>query len=150
MEFYLGFFVGLVVIIILSIYKRGKNKEYDERQKIIIGRAYKYGYAILLISIFLFNFLSYKYNLDMLLIPFYCMIISYLFISVYLIYHDSFLYLRGNYKKSIFTLITIAILNIIIYLFAGYHKINLIAGLYLIIVSLTLYLKEKNGENKDE
>lgn len=68
MFIYLNFFVVFIIVILIN-YKR-KIKLYDERQRIFIGNAYRYGYASLVLSIFSLNFLSYRYQIDILAIPY--------------------------------------------------------------------------------
>lgn len=131
----MGMAVGIVTVVIVAIVakvvfkKKVFSCEYDERQELIRGRAFKYGFwvmaAYFLVYGVLAEFLKFKHigsgSLSVLGVG-----IGILVFAVYAIWHDAYYALTENPKR--FTM-----------LFGAIMVLNLVGGIR--------YIRDSNGDN---
>lgn len=113
----LGFVIGLILCIVIFRFFNSNKKaktEYDERQELVRGRGYKYGFytalIYLVVAIFppVLGFDLYK-NGPIICIGGICL--SVLVLCIYNLWHDSYWGLNNDRKKYIILIIVIALFN---------------------------------------
>lgn len=163
MDIALGFFVGIVagcilIAIILKITKTdGSIKcNYDERQQLVRGKGFKYGFFTLIICNFLALGLSSftkKQYIESEVFMIISILIGVFVYAVYCIWNDAYFSLNESPKKVLIAFALIALLNIGL----GYrnylrgilfqngvltiHCTNLFCGVLFLLIFLVLAIK---------
>lgn len=154
-----GIIVGIIlVVILLKITKtNGKIKcEFDERQEMIRGRGFKYGFYTLLIYDAVYGVVDltvekpYADNLLMLVIGIAISVVVY---AGYAIWHESYFALNESPRKFLIAFAAVAVINLAI---AGinakrgiliqegqltWYGTNLVAGIMFLVIMLVLGVK---------
>lgn len=154
-----GIIVGIIlVVILLKITKtNGKIKcEFDERQEMIRGRGFKYGFYTLLIYDAVYGVVDltvekpYADNLLMLVIGIAISVVVY---AGYAIWHESYFALNESPRKFLIAFAAVAVINLAI---AGinakrgiliqegqltWYGTNLVAGIMFLAIMLVLGVK---------
>ena len=156
----IGIVVGiiLVLIILMFVNKDGRLKtKYDERQLLVRGKAYKYGFFACLISNAVFMFFmtgDFGFEVFGYSIFFFPILIGVTVQVTYCIFKDGYVGLNTNMTRFIIIIAVIGVLNFALFfrsLFAGDLIINgrmqgpflnLLCGLLLIIVAVELFIKK--------
>lgn len=156
----IGLMVGIVLVVVLlkAMNKNGKAKtEYDERQQIERGKAYKYGFFAMLLTcaalIFLDTFETVLPFLGML--TYFLPILAGVVVQFsYSIFHDAYEGLNTNMGRFTVILIAISALNIVIavirFVRGGMIEdgklcsqfLNLLVGIMCLIVGIELLIKK--------
>lgn len=170
--FTLGFAIGfvLIAIIIRICNKNNKSKtEYDERQLLTRGKAYKYSYVAVIICLALmmiFEANDIKLPIDRITLCFIPIIISALINVIYCIIQDAYFGLNNEKKKYGIAFSIIAIINLAFAIMSivdgqmivdgilTYKSLNLICAFMFILIAVTLLIKamntNRNGGDEDE
>ncbi len=166
----IGILVGIVLAVILlkAINKNGKAKtEYDERQQIERGKAYKFGFYIMMIACVLMLTLQVcEVDLSILgmttwFLPIFAGIIAQI---SYSIFHDAYEGLNTNMSRFFVVMAVIAVFNIVIAVISfvrigvmedGIMRpqfLNLLCGILFLIIALELLVKKmmNDREERDE
>lgn len=156
-------FTKLLLVLIRT--DKGKKCKFDERQEIVRGKGFKYGFFTMLICNGLFICMKIAEiplfaELEVLIT-----IGSFTGISVWLVYciwNEGYFALNGDKGRMMILFVFAAIMNLCIGGYAlvhgtaiqngklTYHSINLFCGLLFIIIFLTMFLKRIYKDGKDE
>ena len=115
----IGLFVGLIICVVFFKYwnKGGKLKtQYDEKQEIVRGRAYKYAFWTLVVYEAVMCILSgFSFNLhaDMFIMHFSGIIIAALVHASYSVWNDAYMGLNTNSKRFTVCMILIGLVNLL-------------------------------------
>lgn len=160
----LGAFIGMLVgLCICALFFRKSNTdgklrtEYDERQKIVRGKAYKYGFYAMVYTLVIFFLLeSGEIILPMHnTIKDFCIImVGIMVVGVYSIWNGAYWGLNNNPRQyailfTICTIINFAVSILAIARGSMYENnmlqapfINLLAGVMFLIIAVTLFMKK--------
>lgn len=165
---YAGVIIGIIcVVFLLALTKNGDSAKckFDERQELVRGRGFKYGFFTLLIC----NFIVFL--LEMSDVPVYAeteviVVINCLIgISIYVIYciwNEGYFALNENRKRLMVAFAVIGVANLLVSAVniaegtmiengkLTFRSLNLCCGLLLIVVFVTLLLKKVCKDGKDE
>lgn len=165
---YAGVIIGIIcVVLLLALTKNGDSAKcrFDERQELVRGRGFKYGFFTLLIC----NFIVFM--LEMSDVPVYAeteviVVINCLIgISIYVIYciwNEGYFALNENRKRLMVAFAVIGVGNLLVSAVniaegtmiengkLTFRSLNLCCGLLLIVVFVTLLLKKVCKDGKDE
>ncbi|MCR5468480.1 MAG: hypothetical protein K6F37_05915 [Lachnospiraceae bacterium] len=119
-----GFLATFIVVIIITAWAR-KNKqkcEYDERQQLIRGKAYKYAFFGTFISAFCFMALigSEIYPVSAVHALFLTMMVGLVIYVVYSVWHDAYFTVNSNPSRYLILIAVIGIMN----LFSGIVEVR--------------------------
>lgn len=167
----IGVAIGLIVVaVILKVTRNdgGIRCKFDERQAIIRGKGYQYGFISLVICNILYALLSatdLKLPVDLDMAVFLGIFISIVVMISYLIWHDAYFALNERRPRVMIAFMLIAALN----LWLGVKSIlegravrdgvltggslNLFCGILFIIIFVVLlakHIKEASGMQEDE
>lgn len=164
-----GFAVGIILVIIVAKFANKNKKvktEYDERQKLLRGEGYKYGFYAVLAYAAVTSLLGIA-NVSLPMEPS-VYGFSYVFVGVvvdvgYCIFHDCYWGLNNNRVKWLLVMLFAAIINIITTVGAILNGeffnngmisspgINMFCSLLLIILAVCVLIKSiiENGEVHD-
>jgi len=167
-----GFVIGLLlcVVIFMVCNKNGKMKsEYDERQNVIRGKGYKYGFYT---AMFYFAFMAIwplteiELPLSITVEAFVGIVLSVLVMSVYSIWNDAYWAINNNVERYTIMFIVITIFNLFVggMSIAKGHMfkdgklqdpfINLLCGIMFLIIAVVLivkkYTKKEDAEYGEE
>lgn len=163
-----GILCGIFVAILIAKMTRkdGSVKcKYDERQEIIRGRGFKYGFYTLLIYFALDIFLEELLErfAEQSVILFIGMCLGLAVYAVYGIWNDGYISLNENPTRVIITFILIAVFNFAVsimrYLLHGdlcvngvltLNGINLVCGLLLLVVVFAMLAKQISRRKEDD
>lgn len=157
----------LFTIIFISLTRADKNVKckYDERQELVRGKGFKYGFFSMLICNVLFT------CMELAEMPLFAEFEVLILISsimgiivwvVYCIWNEGYFALNENKKKLMILFAVISVVNFIVsgvWIFRGmviqngkltYYSTNLFCGLLFIIIYLTMLLKRICKDGKDE
>lgn len=163
----IGFAIGLLVVaILLAITKKGDEtkNQFDERQELVRGRGFKYGFFTLMISNAVLLFLKILEiplfsNMEVAMTA--SIIVGVSVFASYCIWNDGYFALNENRKSLLIMLGLIGALNLVIgigNIFAGvimengaftFRSTNLFCSLMFIVVFIVLLLKQiKDGKEE--
>ena len=162
-----GAFVGiLIALVIMKMTKTdGSIKcKYDERQKLVRGEAYKYGFWTLVIYSFCYGLLSgiVEKVVDNLTVMVIGICLAACIEICYSIWHDAYFSLNEDKKKVFIAFGIIGVINIVmglINLFSGecfengqltYRSSNLFCGLLFVVVFIIYSLKNMKNNKEME
>lgn len=164
----IGFIVGLLLSVVIFIIcnKNHKSKtEYDERQKIIRGNAYKYGFFTAMVYFgmqVLFDAIELELPLEYSVSAFLGLVISALVTVIYSILKDAYWGENNNQKRYFifFAVITainllVAIMNIVdgemvVDGIVQFCSVNLICAIMLIILMVVALFKDKLSSGEED
>ena len=161
--FQYGIYIGVFVAIAVSIfvwkkYKKGKKPYYDERQELIRGRAFRYGFYAMIfwIAISMFaEFLFERTLFDRGAFAFITVIAGVGVNVVYSILSGSYFYVNMNRRKYIIILIAATVINfissvamiarggIIVDGVLTYKCVNILVTILLVAVLAAIYIRDK-------
>ncbi len=171
MGYYLGAGAGVIVGLILIavvfkfVRKDGSYRcKYDERQELVRGRGFKYGFLTMLIYqagvTFFGNILEGFIELNILSIIGICL--GMVVYATYSIWNDGYVAVNENPQRLIIVFGGVSILNLIIGIRNGiegkicingivsYGAINVVCGILLLIIFVEMIMKYVCIKNKDE
>ncbi|MBD5464619.1 MAG: hypothetical protein HDR22_02165 [Lachnospiraceae bacterium] len=163
-----GFIAGvLFTILFLALTKTDKNVKckFDERQELVRGKGFQYGFFSMLICNVLFTCMELAEmplfaEFEVLILI--SSIIGIGVCAVYCIWNEGYFALNENKKRLMILFAVISVMN---FIFGGvwiyqdmviqngkltYYSINLFCGLLFIIIFLTMLLKRICKDGKDE
>ncbi len=165
-----GMAVAIILFVIIKrlVLKQGKRagQEYDERQQLIIGRAYKYAFYTLAFyncAAALFEMATGIVWCELMTNLFIGIIVSVMVFAVYCIRYDAYMPLRVNPVRYIVLFSLLGVFNIGISLINSADDgsflvngmltndfVNLLAGAVLLLLALTLGVRCLSDRNKTE
>ena len=163
-----GLILGLLIcVIIFKVCNRNSKLkcEYDERQEMARGRAYKYGFytAIVYLGFMaIWPLFEIKLIVDNTVLSFIGVLVSICVMAVYAIWHDAYWGLNNNKNRYILVFILATVINLangIISILSGHMVedgvvqapcINLLCGLMFLIIAVTLLIKDKFKKDEEE
>lgn len=164
-----GLIVGLIVIVILLKVTKtdGRMKcEYDERQSVIRGKGYKYGFLTFIICDFFYAMLyaaDVKIPLDAAAFAVLSIMIALAVQVAYCIWNDAYFSLNENKNRVLIAFAAIGLLNLVIGITGlkegraiengvlNFRSTNLFCGcLFLIVFAVLLLKKISRSENGEE
>ena len=155
-----GLIVGILLVVVLS---KAANKdhrvktEYDERQQVIRGVAYRYAFYTIMIYeavMIVLTLAEIELPVEDYILHFGGIVLSGLVLAVYSIWHDVYWGLNNNRTRYGVVFFITALLNLIPVIFAikggsflkdgkfGSQVLNLMALVMLLILAIALLLKE--------
>jgi len=171
-EYKYGFVIGIVVAVLLmgvliAVLRKGVcgNNQYDERQELIRGRAFKYGFFTMMFSNVIFLFLKMLeiklfQNGEVLLVL--SILLGVMIFASYCIWNDAYFALNDNRKSLMIMLALIGIFNTILgvqnviegNLIEGgslaWRGSNLYCGLMLIEIFVVMFLKHLKDKKEEQ
>jgi hypothetical protein len=153
----------IVVGIILSNQKKNR-KEYDERQELVRGRGFKYGfYTLMLYCVFymMADIVEFKIIMDTFAVMTLGICISLLVHTSYCIWNDGFVALNDEGARGIKSTLLVGVLNFSLGIFniidggvvcdgvITYRCSNLEVGILFLLVVAVMLLK-RNRDRKEE
>ena len=168
----LGFVAGVVlisvicVIIMLLATKKGKSlkSKYDERQEIIRGRGFKYGFYTMMGCNMLYATVEIgfgKLPVENTLVLFLIALLGVCVYAWYCILHDGYFALNDKPKAFITCMFIIAIINIVIGVMEiyakglfrdgmlSYNSMNFMCGIFILLTDMVMIIK-KVRDRKEE
>lgn len=164
----IGFFIGLLIAVVLIFFCNRNKKfktEYDERQKLIRGEAYKYGFTFLIIYmvfIMFFDIANVSPPLDMLSLMVSGILIGVTIVACYSIWNGAYWGLNNNVKRYMCVFIAGFILNGAIALIsiirgtmfsdgvANGSFVNFLVTIMFAIISIVMFVRNKIDNPVDE
>ncbi len=168
----LGFFVGLLVsgilfIILFKIVKKDSfiRCRYDERQQLVRGRGFKYGFFGCMIfgMIYILSDVGLKMQyMDTSMAVFLCIMIGAVIYVVYSIWNEAYFSLNENPKRITLLLTAVGVLNIVCSIYRIHEGLfengvltfingsNLICGICILIILVVLIIKNCSDQRKAE
>ena len=161
-----GFLVGIIIVILFSkkANTNGKIKtEYDERQKVVRGQSFKYGYYtyIILLAIMMLTSMSgIEFPVENAVMYFALLSIGAIVTCVHSILNDAYMGLNNNIKSWIILLIVATIINYAASVAAWIDGrmivdgklstpfINFLCGVMITIIGIVGFIKI-SGKNKE-
>lgn len=115
----LGMYFAMMIVLLAIVYavrkKSGFTCKYDERQKIIQGQGYKYGFFVIMISCMAYGIVIGDYDL-----PIHpavgitaCVFLGIGVFIGYCIWKDAYFGIKGNNRKMIILMVLMVILNVL-------------------------------------
>lgn len=163
----IGCIVGLILTgcLLMASTKDGKIKrDYDERQQLVRGRGFKYGFFTMMIcnglSVFLFICME-KPFMDAATASTVSIIIAIVVYVSYCIWNEGYFSLNENPKKVVVLFLIIGVFNVVAFIGNAVHGnviqdgvltfrgINLVCALMVAVVLLVLLLKRINRKRED-
>ena len=156
-----GFFIGLLIASVLIIFSNKNRKfktEYDERQKVIRGNAYKYGFMFLvcyLLLIMFFDATGFEIPLDLAALAVTGIVSGVTVVACYSIWNGAYWGLNNNVKRYMIVFIAGFVLNgviAVISLVMGtmfkdgiVHGsfVNLIVTIMFVIISIVMFIRKR-------
>ena len=163
-----GIVVGLLVTFILLIVMRtdGSLKaKYDERQELVRGRGFKYGFFTMMIYYAIYGYLGVAFEeipIDHMVGCMLGILIGVMVHACYCIWNEGYFALNENRKRVLIIFAVVAIVN---FLIAGRNMVhgemvqdgvltiqslNLFCGVLLIVIAVVLFLKDHLGAKGEE
>lgn len=163
-----GIVVALIITFILLLVMKtdGSLKcKYDERQELVRGRGFKYGFFTLLIYFAVYGYLGIaleKLPVDHMTGCFVGILLGVLVCACYQIWNEGYFALNENRRRVLIIFAVVAVVN---FLIAGrnmmhgemvhngvltIHSLNLFCGLMFIIIAVVLFLKDRLGAKEEE
>lgn len=165
--FVIGLVIGLLVVAIcLAVTKKGDEtkNQFDERQEMVRGRGFKYGFFTLMISnavLLLLNVLEVSLFSNMEVAMTASIIVGVAVFASYCIWNDGYFALNENRKSMLIIFGLIGVLNLVIgigNLITGviiengaltFRSTNLFCALLFLVIFVVLLLKQiKNGKEE--
>ncbi|MBQ0079152.1 MAG: hypothetical protein KBS66_04565 [Eubacterium sp.] len=169
-----GFVVGIILaIVLIVIFAKNRNTDgsarakYDERQKIVRGKGYAVGFYTAMgyfVVVLMFDILCVKFPLTTGMVAFLGLIITALACVEYCIIKDAYWGLNENKKSYKWFFGIVGLINLAIGInevreegffidgFISDNLINLTVGVFLIIILITVFIKDnmdKRAELED-
>lgn len=163
-----GVVVGLIVTFVLLLVMKtdGALKcKYDERQELIRGRGFKYGFFTMMIYYATYGFLGAVFEpmpVDHMTGCVLGILLGVLVYACYGIWNEGYFALNEDRKRVLIIFAVIAIVNFGIAarnMMCGemvqdgvltMHSLNLFCGLLFIVIAAVLFLKERLGAKEEE
>lgn len=167
----LGMLVGLLVALVLAkllakyYHTDGQKKSnYDERQKLLIGKGYKYAFSTLIVYNCLYVVLyamTGKAFFDIPTAAFMNIFIGVAVFAVYCIWKEAYFSLNDNYRKYIILITILMLINaagglgiarhetLIENGMLTYRSLNLLCALLILIILTALLIKKIVSRNTD-
>lgn len=163
-----GIIVGLIVAFILLLVMKtdgSLKSKYDERQELVRGRGFKYGFFTMMVYYVIYGFLGValeKMPVDHLVGCILGILLGVLVCACYAIWNEGYFALNEDRKRVLIIFAVIAIVNFVV---AGVnmmqyglvqdgvltiHSLNLFCGLLFIIIGIVLFLKDRLGAKEEE
>lgn len=169
--YWLGFFVGILVVALVSVIftiimkKKNGKCEYDERQELARGKAYKYAYftllMYLLLSIIGMNLI--EAHIPFTIVAFVGICISVSVYAISCIKNDAYIGLQRNANKTAIAFILAGIINLgcgcvrmvkgeqlLAEDFVDNVCINFMAGLLLFLIAIVLLVKAQYDKKHED
>lgn len=159
-------FVGLVIV--STLFRKNKNNDrqsnYDERQLIVQGKGYKYGFftvCILEVINYFFYIGEIKSSIDPEVIALLIVLFGAMVHTVYCIINDAYLKRYEDKKIALWIFLFVGLIDIINSirnliigeLFTDYAMLTFVAGLFFLIVPVSVFIrtqKLKIEEDEDD
>lgn len=156
----IGFVIGLVLCVGIFRICNNNNKlksEYDERQEVIRGRAYKYGfYAAIFYLVFLtiWPLTEISLNVSDAVLGFCGIILSVCVMAIYSIWNDAYWGINNNRTRYLIIFVVATVINLLVGIRSVVSGdiiedgivqapcINLLCGLMFLVVTATLLIKK--------
>ena len=162
-----GIALGLVVTVAVlkAVKKDGRIKcRYDERQVLVQGRSFKYGFYTLLVCLMLDVFLGDLADpyVDHGVIVFLCLAVGVIVGAGYAIWNDGYFSLNEYPKRVVAAFLAIALLNFVVFLryihegeliengVVTLSAINLICAVLLLVIVLIILARYACRKRQDE
>jgi len=162
-----GIVFGLILALLIAKYANtdGKCKtEYDERQKIVRGDAYKYAFWTLIVSLGVLTLvdLAMDIKIQFSIISFVLIILAILVLSVYCIFKGAYWGQNSNKKRYIIVLIAGGLLNFFVAVAAIVNGemlidgkmqpqfLNLLCGVLMTIVGVAIAINSRQSGEEEQ
>lgn len=154
-----GLVIGMVlVIVILRLTKKDYSLrcKYDERQQLVRGRGFKYGFFTLMLYDIFYGFgnvILEKQVVDHMTAVFFGVFLGIAVYASYCIWHEGYFSLNENPKRVMLVFAILAVSNFIIFAvqilhgtvmkdgIITYHCVNLLCGVLFIIIFMVVFAK---------
>ncbi len=162
-----GIAMGLVaaVAVIKAVKKDGRLKcKYDERQVLVQGKSYKYGFLALLLCLMLDVFLGdlAEGYVEHGVLVFLCVVIGIIVESGYAIWHDGYFSLNEYPKRIVLAFLALSLLNFAVFIrymqegelirdgVVTSSATNLLCAVLLLVVVLMILARYAYGKRRDK
>ena len=165
---FVGAFVGIVIVaIILKLTKTDKSNKckYDERQQLVRGKGYQYGFfsmmAVCVISIFL-HIGEVPLKIEESVIYFVIILVGVGVYASYCILKDSYFALNENKKTVLILFGAVGVMNLFTGIgkimdgqmvengVVGYDCINFLCGILFLVIFIMLLVKNALDKREDD
>lgn len=162
-----GILTGLIaaVAMIKAVRKDGRLKcRYDERQTLVLGKSFKYGFYVLIICLILDIFLGHlaEAYVEHGVLEFLCVVVGIIVEAGYAIWHDGYFSLNEYPRRIVFVFLAIFLMNLVIsirYMHEGelikdgvvtLFATNLICAVLLLVIVLVILARYAYRKRQDE
>ena len=163
-----GIAVGFLVSVLLLKWTKKDNSskcKFDERQELVRGRGFKYGFISLIIGNFLYAVIDLVFEkkvIDTLAGMTICVIIAVLVHASYCIWNEGYFAMNENPQKVLVMFSGIAVLNFVIFLINALHRniiidgvvtfgiANFFCGIMCLVIFAVLFIKWKRDNREEE
>ena len=162
-----GILTGLIaaVAMIKAVRKDGRLKcRYDERQTLVLGKSFKYGFYVLIICLILDIFLGHlaEAYVEHGVLEFLCVVVGIIVEAGYAIWHDGYFSLNEYPRRIVFVFLAIFLMNLVIsirYMHEGelikdgvvtLFATNLICAVLLLVIVLMILARYAYRKRQDE
>lgn len=163
-----GIVVGLilVVLILISSTNDGRLKrEYDERQEVVRGRGFKYGFFTIMLCNGLYGLLASSFEIqfmDVSVAMISCAIIGIIVYVSYCIWNDGYFSINENPRRLVVIFVVTAVMNVLMFLMNVLHGevivdgvvtfriVNLLVAIMSFLVLGVLFLKKVVDKREDD
>ena len=158
--------VILVVLLLISSTNDGRLKrEYDERQEVVRGRGFKYGFFTIMICNGLYGLLASSFEkqfVDVSVAMISCALIGIIVYVSYCIWNDGYFSINENPKRLVVIFVAVTVMNLLIFFMNALHGevivdgvvtfriVNLLVAIMSFIVLGVLFLKKVVDKREDD
>ena len=164
-----GVLVGLIAVAVcfeyVKIRKKGSNFEYDERQQLARGNGFKYAYVTGIVYngvLCLLTMADITLPAELSVLIMIGILLTVLVYAIYCIQHDAYVSLNENANRLMIVFIALGGFNTFIgvmHVIHGtmfedgiftFHGINLLCGIFLLVVAVVLFVHTKLQSREEE
>lgn len=162
-----GVIIGIILIAFLFKFTRkdGSVKcKYDERQQLIRGRGFKYGFFTMIVCealVILFGGILEMF-VERNIISFFGICLGVVVYASYSLWNDGYIALNENPKRLMIVFAVLSLMNIVIGIsnilngtliengIVSYRAVNLICGVMVLIIFIEMIIKYTSGKDSEE
>ena len=162
-----GILTGLIaaVAMIKAVRKDGRLKcRYDERQTLVLGKSFKYGFYVLIICLILDIFLGHlaEAYVEHGVLEFLCVVVGIMVEAGYAIWHDGYFSLNEYPKRIVLAFLALSLLNFAVFIrymqegelirdgVVTSSATNLLCAVLLLVVVLMILARYAYGKRRDK